>query len=178
MLTRIDRAWLSRCCRLLAMVMVSVVCLAGADCGGGGDPVDTSNPPLVGTDPTTAPPPSPQDTLISLINSQVRAGLTPVASDTAGTNVAQTHADYLFSTGNLTDIMNGQNFTTRMIAAGVAPPVNSTDVIASGFSDPQTLVNAILANSTITQNLQGNYTRIGVGISGQGNGNYWTILLY
>jgi len=160
--------------RLLALVLVAVMCLAGGDCGGSPPPPPAD--PVIGDNTDTTPPPSAQTTLINLINTQVRSGLTALV--TGSTNVAQTHTDYMYTTGILTEIMNGQTFTTRLIAAGVTAPVTSEDVIAYGYSDPQALVNAILADSNLVNALQGNFTTIEVGLAGQGNGNYWTILVY
>ena len=167
---RAVRSW-----RLLPLLLVSLVCLSGASCNDSPPQSDTA---LVGTDTTTPPPPSAQDTLVSLINSRVRVGLPAVTSDPAGVSVAQAHSDYMLSTGILTEIKNGEDFATRLIAAGVTPPVSPANVIAYGFSDPNALVDAILADASLTNDLKGNFTRIGVGLAGQGNGNYWTILLY
>lgn len=133
---------------------------------------------LVGNDPNGTPPPTPQQQLITLINQyRTGLGLAPVVEDPIVTGVAQVHTNYMASIGQLTSIMNGQDFTTRLIAAGAPPGPTGTAgaYLARGYSDPQLLFDAMVAQRSI---MVGNYSRIGVGLASPGAGNWWTVLFY
>jgi hypothetical protein len=164
--------------RALGVFLLGVFCLSGADCGSGSQETTEPAPTLVGNSANGVPPASAEDTFISLLNSQVRFNQTPVVQDPLGTSVAKTHSDWMASTGNFTAVMDGQDFGTRLLNAGVAPPIDVQPVLARAYSSPQTLITAILANPTALIALRRNVTRIGVSLGGPANGNYWTILIY
>jgi uncharacterized protein YkwD len=108
----------------------------------------------------------------------VRPGLPSLTSDPIGTSVARTHSNYMDTSGNFSPLMNGQDFATRLINAGVQPPIDVQPIIAQAFSDPNALLSAILANPTALIALQRNATRIAVALEGRASGNFWTILVY
>lgn len=133
---------------------------------------------LEGNDPTGLPPPLPQDVLANLINNYRSANGQPaLAVNSIVQQVAQVHTEYMANTGQLTPIMNGRDFTQRLLMAGLPPGPTGTAAayLARGYSDPQLLMDAIAAQNRI---VLGNYTRLGVGMANPGNGNYWTVLFY
>lgn len=133
---------------------------------------------LEGTDPNTAPPPSPQQTLTDLINQyRTTNGMAALTYDSVVADVAQVHTEYMASIGELTPIMNGEDLTTRLVLRHLGPGPTGTAgaYLARGYSDPQTLFAAMSGQNAI---MLGNYTRLGIGMANPGTGNYWTVLFY
>ena len=133
---------------------------------------------LDGNDPNGLPPPAPQESLAILINNyRVSQGQPMVAVNTIVQEVAQEHTDYMAGIGQLTPIMNGMDFTQRLLMRGLPPGPSGTAgaYLARGYSDPQLLLDAMALQNRV---LLGNYTRLGVGMANPGTGNYWTVLFY
>src|SRR5262245_23353198 len=115
---------------------------------------------LEGNDPTGLPPPLPQDVLAGLINTyRLANGQPALVVDPIVQQVAQEHTDYMASIGQLTAIMNGRDFTQRLLMHHLLPGPTGTAAayLARGYSDPQLLMDAITAQNRI---VLGNYTRL------------------
>lgn len=149
---------------------------------------DSQPPPseeqsVSGNDPNTPPPANAAQTLVQLINQNSRApnNLSSLTNSAAANKVAQDTSDNWANTGKRTTVVNGQDVNERLEAAGfsLTSGVATAVIFADGFSSPQLLYNAMVADPNVNNTLlDSGYTRIGVGISKPGSGNLWVIILF